>query len=103
MAADKSFSYRDHGTIGMYVAGKLINAKYNATLYNNAVNVAVNGMYDGKKFFVKYSFSLNLLPLGFGMNPLTIERNYGNIYVTVRSKTTARMFDVRGIQMPKLA
>ncbi len=101
--ADKSFSYRDQGTIRMYVAGKLINAKYYATLNNDSVNAAVNGMYGGKKFFVKYSFSLNLLPLGFDMNPLMVTRNYGTMYTTAGGKTTTRKFDVRGMQVLKLA
>ncbi len=101
-AADKSFSYRDQGTIRMYIAGKLINAKYYATLNNDSVNVAVNGMYGGKKFFVKYSFSLNLLPLVFDMNPLMVTRNYGTMYVTADGKTTTRNFDVRGMQLPKI-
>ncbi len=44
-AAGKSFSYRDQGTIRMYVVGKLINAKYYAALNNDSINVAVSGMY----------------------------------------------------------
>ena len=102
-AACKSFFYREKGTARMYIAGKLITAKYIATLNKNAVKVAVYGMYGGKKFFVKYSFSLNLLPLGLDMNPIMIKRNYGTVYVTVGAKTFTKKYDAKGMQLPKLA
>jgi len=47
-AAYKKFQYREQGTARMYIAGKLITAKYYATLNKNAVNVAVYGMYAGR-------------------------------------------------------
>ncbi len=102
-AAYKSFYYREKGTVRIYVGGKLITAKYIATLNKNAVKVAVYGMYGGKKFFVKYSFSLNLLPLGLDMNPMMIKRNYGTVYVTVDGKTYTEKYDVKGMELPKLA
>ncbi len=102
-AAYKSFYYREKGSVRMYIGGKLITAKYIATLNKNAVKVAVYGMYGGKKFFVKYSFSLNLLPLGLDMNPMMIKRNYGTVYVTVGGKTYTKKYDVKGMQLPKLA
>lgn len=100
--AYKKFMYRERGTARMYVGGKLITAKYIATLDKNTVKVAVYGMYGGKKFFVKYAFSLNLLPLGLDMNPMMIKRNYGTVYVTVGGKTYTKEFDVKGMEMPKL-
>ncbi len=102
-AAHKSFYYREKGAARMYIGRKLITAKYIATLNKNAVNVAVYGMYGGKKFFVKYSFSLNLLPLGLDMNPMMIKRNYSTVYVTVGGKTYTETYDVKGMQLPKLA
>ena len=101
-AAYKKFYYRERGTARMYVGGKLITAKYYATLDKNAVKVAVYGMYGGEKFFLKYSFSLNLLPLGLDMNPMMIKRNYGTVYVTVGGKTYTKKYDVKGMEMPKL-
>ncbi len=59
-------------------------------------------MYGGK-FFVKYSFSLNLLPLGLDMNPMMIKRNYGTEYLTMGGKTHTKHMDVNGMQLPKLA
>lgn len=101
-AAYNKFMYREYGTARLYVGGKLLTAKYEATLNKNAVNVAVYGVYGGKKFFVKYSFSLNLLPLGLDMNPMMIKRNYGTVYVTVGGKKFTRKFDLKGMEMPKL-
>ena len=101
-AANKKFLYRERGTARVFIGGKLITAKYLATLNKNTVKVAVVGMYAGKKFFVKYSFSLSLLPLGLDMNPMMIKRNYGTVYVTAGGKTYTKKFDVKGMEMPKL-
>ena len=87
----------------MYIGGKLINASYLAILNKNAVNVAVYGTYGDKKFFVKYSFSLNLLPLGLEINPMMIKRNYGTVYVTVGSKTYPKKYNLKGMQLRMLA
>ncbi len=103
IAAYKSFYYREKGTVRLYIAGKLITAKYIATLNKNAINVAVYGTYDGKKFFFKYSFSLNLLELGLDMNPMMFKRNYGTVYLTVGGKAYTKKYDVNGMQLPKLA
>ena len=86
-AEHKKFFYRERGTIRMSVGGKLITAKYFATLDKKAVRAVVYGMYGGKKFFMKYSLSLNLVPLGLDINPITIKRNYGTVYLTVGGKT----------------
>ena len=101
-AAYGSYYYYEHGAMVMYIGGKSIKAKYYASLNKDAVKVGVYGTYGGKKFFVKYSFSLNLLPIGFDMNPMMIKRNYGTVYVTVGGKTYTHKFDVKGMEMPKL-
>ena len=101
-AARGKFVYREQGNARMYVDGKQLTAKYNATLNKKAVKVAVFGMYGGKKFFVKYSFSLSLLPLGLDMNPMMVKRNYGTVYFTVGGKQYTKKFDMKGMEMPKL-
>ncbi len=97
-----SFYYYEHGHTVMYIGGKTVKAKYYVTLTKKAVKVAVYGVYGGKKFFAKYSFSLNLLPLGIDMNPYMIKRNYGTVYVYVNGKKYTKKFDVRNTAMPKL-
>ena len=102
IAAYGKLAYREKGTARMYVDGKLLTAKYTAALNKHAVKVAVVGKYAGKPFFVKYSFSINLLKLGLDMNPMMIKRNYGTVYVTANGKTFTKKFDVKGMEMPKL-
>ncbi len=97
-----SFYYYEHGRTVMFIGGNVLKGKYYATLNKKAVKVAVYGVYGGKKFFAKYSFSLNLLPLGIDMNPFMIKRNYGTVYLNVGGKKFTRKFDVRGMKMPKL-
>ncbi len=101
-AKNKSFYYRERGTARMYIGGKLVTAKFYAKINRKAVSVSVYGMYAGKKFFFKYSFSLNLLPPGFDVNSMMIKRNYGTVYYTVGGKSYTEKFDVKGVQMPKL-
>ena len=96
------FYYEERGVAKMYIAGKSLTAKYYATLNRDVVKVAVYGMYGGKKFFVKYSFSLNLLPLGMEMNPMMIKRNYGTVYINAGGKKFTQKYDMKGMQLPKL-
>ncbi len=99
---NRSLYYRERGVATMMIGNKSVSARYAAALNNQIVKVSVYGMYDGKKFFAKYSFSMNLLPLAVEMNPMKLERNYGTVTVTAGGKTFTQKYDMKGMPLPQL-
>lgn len=98
----RQITAKEYGSFRYYYGKKLVAGKYIAILENGIIKYGVFGKIAGKKFFIKYSTTINVLFLTANMNPMMVKRNYGKVYVTVGGKTTVKKFDSKMGMMPQL-
>jgi len=92
---------KDTGYFHYYYGTKPVVGKWSIIVKKGVVKYGIRGKFGGKKFFIKYSTTLNVLFLTAGMNPMSVKRNYGKLYLKSRGKTTVQKFDNKAV-MPGL-
>ena len=92
---------REVGGFHYTIDGKPVVGKYTVVIGKGALKVAVYGKYDGKKFFVNYGLSLNLLKLGLEMNPMMMTRKYGTVTTKIDGKEFKQSFDLNADELKK--
>ena len=84
------------------VNGKPVVGKYTVVVTKRfAESCSVNGKYDGKKFFVNYGLSLDLLKLALKMNPMMMTRKYGTVTTKIDGKEFKQSFDLNADELKK--
>lgn len=94
-SATQPIFVKETGYFAYYYGKKLVIGTYVGTIDQNAIKYGVQGKIAGKKFFMKFSSSLNVLLLTGTMNPMMIKRNYGKVYITLGGKSIVQPFDMK--------